>query len=410
MHLAYIVAEFPSLTETFVLREIEALQRRGVTVTVFALRRAAAGVPVHASAAAWVPQVRYAPRVLTAAVVLASLSRLRGSPRRCLRSFGAALRGCGRHPRRALAALWHSAVATAWAAEGERLGIEHVHAEFAFVTADVARTMAAWLGRRFSVSAHAWDVYAQPPAELARHLEGCAFVTACTQAARQHLDAVLPVPFRERLHLIRHGLDFGSPRVPDGGPSNAGLPLVLGVGRIEEKKGFCYLLDACDLLRERGVTFRCVIAGDGSLLGRLAAMATTLDLGGCVEFTGRLNQEQLAGLYRQAAVFVLPSVVARDGDRDGLPNTVLEAMDAGLPVVTTRAAAASEAIADGESGFLVPPHDTEALADRIESLLRSPQLRRTVGGAARRRVREAFDIDRNVESLIRLFEDSIGAK
>ena len=408
MRVAYIVAEFPSLTETFVLREMEALQRRGVDIELFALRRAPPGTPVHAAAQAWAGRVCYARNATPAWCLRHGLASLCRFPGRGFRGALGAFQGSRLRPRPVLAGLWHAATAAAFAHEAARRGVEHIHAEFAFVTADVARAMAARLGCRFSVAAHAWDVYTQSPAALARRLAASAFIAVCTDDARQHLEAALPRETAGRLHLVRHGLDFAAAAPPAAPSLEAEVPLILGVGRLEEKKGFCYLIDACDLLRERGVTFRCVIAGDGPLRGALARMVEALDLQGCIEFPGRLSQEDLAGLYARAAILVQPSVVARNGDRDGLSNAVLEGMAAGLPVVSTTAAAAGEAMADGETGFLVPPHNSGALADPIEKLLRNPQLRRRIGAAAQARVRKEFDIGRNTEDLMTLFRQAFG--
>jgi glycosyltransferase involved in cell wall biosynthesis len=135
----------------------------------------------------------------------------------------------------------------------------------------------------------------------------------------------------------------------------------------------------------------------------LEKMSAALELGDTVCFAGAASQERVRGLYRRATVFVLPSVVAANGDRDGLANVLLEAMAAGVPVISTSASAAGEAVSDGVDGFIVAPHDPEALAERIGELLRNPQRRQTMGRAARERVCRDFDITRTIEPLVGLF-------
>ena len=179
--------------------------------------------------------------------------------------------------------------------------------------------------------------------------------------------------------------------------------MVLGVGRLVEKKGFSYLLEALQILHERGRRLRCEIVGDGELRGRLQREIVRRGLGQVVELVGPRSQEELPLLYRRAAVVVMPAVLARDGNRDALPTVLLEAMACGAPIVASRLTGIPEIVEDGTSGLLVDPADPVSLAEAIDVLLEHPHLRRRFGEEGRAKVEREFDLTKNVRDLHRLF-------
>jgi colanic acid/amylovoran biosynthesis glycosyltransferase len=170
-----------------------------------------------------------------------------------------------------------------------------------------------------------------------------------------------------------------------------------------EKKGFSVLVDACAILRDRGLPFDCRIIGDGPLQGALQAQIETLGLVGQVTLAGPMPQERLADELGTAAIATLPCVITPDGDRDGLPTVLLEAMGKGVPVVTTTVTGGPEIVADGETGLLCPPGNPAALADALETLLRDPHRARAMGAAGRLRAERLFDLTTNVSELARHF-------
>jgi glycosyltransferase involved in cell wall biosynthesis len=190
-------------------------------------------------------------------------------------------------------------------------------------------------------------------------------------------------------------LRFESPRSRE--------PLVVSVGRLVEKKGFAHLIDACLLLHERGVTFRCVIVGEGELEARLRKQIASRGLEGVVEMVGPRPQEEVFRLVREAAAFAAPCVVGEDRNRDGLPTVLLEAMALGTPCVSTDVTGIPEVIRDGETGLLVPQGDAAALAQAVARLLGDGELRVALAGAARRLVEGEFDISKNSEQLRAVF-------
>jgi colanic acid/amylovoran biosynthesis glycosyltransferase len=400
MRIAYVVAEFPSLSETFILREISALVERGVDVRIFALKPPASGT-VHAEAAALADRVVYGPGTDFPGKLLRGLVATIRSPRAFVRGTRSVRLPGQNSPAMWLRSAWTCIRALSLATAARKAGIDRIHAHFAFHTTDVATLIAQWLHVPCSVSVHARDIYTQIGPVLSWRLHEAGLITACTVHGRDHLLRSCPGIAPERVRLVRHGLR------PDEYEATSGDgPFVLAVGRLEEKKGFSYLLEACGILKERGVHLQLTIVGEGTQNRTLRDLAERLSLDDRVVFAGALEQFLVEQLYRQAQVFVLPSVVASDGDHDGLPNVLLEAGAMSLPVVSTTVGGIPEFVTDGENGFLVPQRDAETLADRIETLLGDADLRERMGAAGRKRVAAEFDISRNVDDLMRSFSET----
>ena len=397
MKVAYVVAEFPSLTETFILRELSALASLGTDLSVFALRHPSSG-PYHPDARPFLKRSFYPPRLLGTRTPTLVWRALQRHPARCFVLFRHSLH-CWAGPAAFLKSLRHFFTALHFAEECRRLGVEHVHAHFAHITSDVARVIAELCDLSWSASVHAWDIYAQRPGVARSRLAGAAFVVSCTDHGRR----LVQEWFAEgttSVVLIRHGLPLDS--FEPGGECR--LPLVVAVGRLVPKKGYDQLIEACSILNRRNVKFRCAIVGDGSLRTALQSQIHRLGLGGVVHLEGPRLQDAVRSLLASATVFVAPSVVADDGDRDGLPNSVLEALALETPVIVTHASAATEVVRDGWNGFVVPPGNPEALAGKIETVLRDPALRARMGRAGREAVAREFDASRTGRQLLELFQ------
>jgi len=180
------------------------------------------------------------------------------------------------------------------------------------------------------------------------------------------------------------------------------VPLILSVGRLRQKKGLDTLIKACMLLTSRGVPYRCEIVGYGEEKAPLSALIEDLALADQVQLVGKLTREQVIDRYARAAVYVQPSRVAADGDRDGIPNVLLEAMAMGVAVVATRVSGIPEVVRHRDNGWLVEPDDAAALADAIEKLVEAPELRAALAREARSTVTTHFDNDRNLRLVIQL--------
>jgi glycosyltransferase involved in cell wall biosynthesis len=179
------------------------------------------------------------------------------------------------------------------------------------------------------------------------------------------------------------------------------------VGNYIEKKGHKYLIEACNILAQRGIDFSCSIVGDGSDRPALEALISRYGLNDRVKLTGALEQRSVRRLYRDSDIFALACVIARNGDRDGMPTVLIEAMACGIPVITTPVTGIPELVIDGETGFLVPQRDATALADTLQRLMSNAELRACVGQNARQRAVEDFDVQRNAAILVGLFQEMV---
>jgi glycosyltransferase involved in cell wall biosynthesis len=222
----------------------------------------------------------------------------------------------------------------------------------------------------------------------------------CTDFNCQTLRAIAPGANVQRMyHGIDHAVFHPQRRLaPDA------VPLILSVGRLREKKGLDTLIEACHLLRQRSLPFRCEIVGYGEEQERLQALIANHGLQGQVQFTGKLTREHVIDRYARATVYVQPSRVAADGDRDGIPNVLLEAMAMGVPVVATNVSGIPEIVCHGRNGLLIEPDHPAALADAVTRLIDDPELGAALGLAARQAVTETFDNDRNLRLVIQLLE------
>ena len=387
--IAYILAEFPSLSETFILREMIELRHCGVQLVIFALR-AAPSHRVHERARELIPITHYRPPLLSLPTVADACYFLARRPLRLSSCLGMALRQPWPGTFETLRRLRHVFTACSFARACGRLGVRQIHAHFANLPAEIAMAMAQLTGLKFSISTHAGDIHLQDRRRLCAKLDRAAFVTVCCRAHVELVAGLSPTP----VELIYHGIDPGeySPPWPEPG-------LILAVGRLEEKKGFTVLLEALALLTRRGVACRSIIAGEGRLRFQLEERVRTLGLQERVEFAGEQSERQVERLLRRASVFAWPSVVARNGDRDGLSNVLLEAMAARLPIVASRVGAVEELVRDGENGLLAEPGNAGDLADKLALLLADAGLRARLGAAGRATVERNFDIRQWIPKL-----------
>jgi colanic acid/amylovoran biosynthesis glycosyltransferase len=393
-HLGYVLKRFPRISETFVAAELIELERQGERVTVYAVSR-----PQEAFEHDFVGEVR-------AAVVYLPHRPLR-EPVRVVRALGRVLRSDARGWLRAAAvSLWPPRLrgvrrllqATVLRAEMRQAGIDHAHAHFASTAARLANLAWRMGGPTYSVTAHAKDIYHRGVRadRLRDRLSPAAFVATVCGANREHLASILGG--QASLHVVPNAVDLRRLAWPRAGRPDAGL--VLTVARLIEKKGLVDLVVACGLLG-RGVRLRLEIVGEGPL--RSALEETAERAGAPVTFHGGLPHEQVLDLYRRAAVFCLPCVVASTGDRDGLPTAVLEAMALGVPVVTTAVSGLGELVVHERTGLVVPQRDPVALADALGRLLADGDLAERLALEGRRLIESSFSLEQSVTSLRSLF-------
>lgn len=288
--------------------------------------------------------------------------------------------------------------------------IRHLHAHFAHTVTTVTMLASRLCGVPFSFTAHAKDIYRvdmNPGDLLRRKLQEARFVVTCTRANQNYLDRLRG---QTPLHTIYHGLDLSlfAPSGARAGQQANNLPLILAVGRMVEKKGFTYLVEACRLLQDQGYRFACrIIGGADPHAAVIKETIQRLQLDGVVTLHTAVTQEELRRIYEQAMVFALPCQVIENGDRDGIPNVLVEAMAMELPVVSTGISGIPELIESQVNGLLVPPREPAALAAALTELLKDADLRRRLGQAARQKVRRHFDAHQNILTLKSLFVDCL---
>lgn len=399
--VGFVLKGYPRLSESFIAQEILALERRGLVIRLHALRRPAESAthPVHDAIAA---PVRYLPEYL------------HREPARVLRAWRALRDTTGYADARRL---WRADFARDRTRGrvrrfGQALVLAHelspdtgrLHAHFLHTPASVARYAAALRRIPWSVSAHAKDIWTSPTWELSEKLADCAWATTCTEANRRHLAGLAPPG---RVALVYHGLDLErfpppEPRPPRDGSDPADPVRFLSVGRAVEKKGYDDLLAALAALPET-LAWRLDHIGGGALLGRLRAAAHARGIGGRIVWHGPRPQGFVLRAFRSADLFLLACRAAADGDRDGLPNVLMEAQSQELAVVSTRFSAIPELVRDGATGRLVAPGDRPGLARAIAALAAAPSLRARLGRAGRERVHARFALDACIEPLAARF-------
>ncbi len=405
--LVIVVKGYPRVSETFIAQEIAALERRGIPLTIVSLRRPYDRVshPIHHEIKA---PVLYLPEYLTEApirVLAAHRLVFRRGASRYLASLVQWLRDLVRDPTpNRVRRFGQAGVLAAELPPGAR----HFHAHFLHTPASVARYAATMTGLPYSLSGHAKDIWTLPAWELREKLDGARFCVTCTAANRDHLARLAP---GARIHLVYHGLDrsFFAPPSVFGSIRNGSNPAdpvrLLSVGRFQPKKGFDLLLQALARLHSHVVL---TLVGYGPQERQLRELAQKLGVQDRLRWAGQIDHLGVRALYRESDLFVLAPRVAADGDRDGLPNVVVEALSQGLPVVTTRLSALPEIVEDGVNGRLVPAEDPSALAAALTNLVEDPPARERLGTAGIRRVGEGWDLEEGVTRLFSLLLPLLG--
>lgn len=406
MRLGYVLSRYPRLSETFILREMWELERRGHAIHIYPLRLERGGKQ-HARVAQLAAPVR-APGWWNGR---SHLHFLRCRPGVYLRTLAAVLWHNRGDWNLWLGALVYWGKAVAIADGVERDGIEHVHAHFATHAAMAAYVVRRLTGVEFSFTVHAHDIFCHR-AMLAQKVAAARQVVAISAYNRERIAAMLRPEERGRalakIEVVHCGVELrpapGAPSQRGGAAADAAGMRLLAIGSLQPYKGHRHLLAACALLRQRGVAFRCHILGGGGLEPALRRQLRALDLGASVRLLGPGDEAEVQEALAWAEVFVMPSVVvARTGQMEGIPVALMEAMAAGLAPVASRLSGIPELIEDGVNGLLVPPADAPALAAAVVGL-QDGERRQRLGRAARQTIERRFEIGGSVERLLRVWE------
>lgn len=401
MSVAYLVSRFPHVSETFIVRELDAVARDGLDVEIRSLFPPVSDV-VHPLAEPWTARLR---RPSWAEGARAAAWWLRRRPLRVAGVVGAVVAGYAREPALLARALAVVPLALAHARELSGSGVRHVHAHYATYPA-----LAAWIVRRtagipYSFTAHAHDLYVAQPM-LARKTRDAAFVAAISEFNRRYLE-----PYRggTAVEVVHCGVDVGRIAFAERALPASGDPVrALCVASLQEYKGHMVLLEALASTPELD-RVRLDLVGEGELRPALEAQARALGLADRVTFHGAQPEEAVADLLARADLFVLPSVVARDGQMEGIPVALMEALAHGLPVVTTRLSGIPELVRDGETGLLAEPGDPASLARALAAVLADPDAAAERARAGRALVEREFDLTASARELSRLLRQTLAA-
>jgi glycosyltransferase involved in cell wall biosynthesis len=426
--IGYILRSYPRLSQTFVVNEILSLEQLGLDLQLFAITN-----PRESIVQAQVAQVRAPVEYLEDAAARERIAILadhaaaeRRAPHRYAETAHYVEQRADLDQGYTTASRFECfdwAVYLARRLEQEQTAgrpIEHLHAHFAHDPTLIALLAHKLTGLPFSFTAHARDLVQIPSRALIERIEQATVMLTCSGTNIDYVNDVVPEPLRAKVQLIYHGvnLDGFQPKNQEPRTENhhdtsgsqfsvpgSGAPQITSIGRLVEKKGFPDLIAACAQLKHSGRKFDCAIYGEGPLRAELAAQIERLGLADYVTLAGERAQEQLIPILQGADIFALAPFVTEDGDRDGIPNVLVEAMACGLAVVSTTVAGIPELVRHGENGLLVHPRDPDALAGALATLLDDRDRRQQFGAAARATVVAHFDLRAAARRIAALFEN-----
>lgn len=395
--IVYIIGTYPLLTTTFIDREIIRLQNYGIELQIFSIRRPPQDIPLSDFQHQLKQQVTYLLPIKILVLFFSQLYFAFSKPKKYFETLAYLL--TRPHPTKKARAksLLHfgEGVYFSYFLRGQQ--IYEIHAHFLDRAATLALVAKRLLGIPYSLSIHAGaDIYVDPVLIREKLLDARQAVT-CTQYNKNHLESMVGSDLGQKITFIPHGLDASSYHSKN---SHSGKQLILSVGQLKMRKGFLQLVEVCKTLRDRGYEVDCEIIGEGPLRGALEEKIAEYHLEEAVILHGALPHETVLEKYRSATLFVMPCIQTEEGDVDGIPNVLLEAMAMRIPVISTRVSAIPELIVDQKNGILVNPDDHEQLFGAITNLLESPGKRGELGVGGRKTVVSEFDIEKNIDRFI----------
>lgn len=398
LRLAQLVSRFPMVTETFVLYELEALKKLGVTVELYSLLRENPKV-VHPEAEKWVELAHYLPW-LSFTILRAHWHFIRRDPGSYMRAFLEVLRGTWGCVRCFGGVLAFFPKVVRFAYEMERQGIRHTHAHFACHAAVAGLIVHRLTGIPFSFTARGSDVQSDGHM-LKEKVEAADFVISVSEHNKEIILSKCGPSVAKKIHVIHGGVDVGrlSPR-PE---RTAGKPLrILCVARFEEVKGHAFLLEACKILKERGVPFECGLVGEGALRSQIENQIKRSGMSEEVLLLGPVPYDEVIEQFSRADVVVLATAPTANGKREGIPNVLKEAMACGVPVVASVSGGIPELV-DEQCGILVRPRNARAIADALQLLCGQPERRRQMGVVGRAKIVQEFNLNLSTAMRAELF-------
>jgi len=402
--IAYIVSRFPHLPETFILREMISLEQLGWQIELYPLIIQQKGL-IHREALPWVARAHAVPWV-SLALLKANIARLIRHPRQYLSVFRRTLWGNLRSPKFLVRALLLFPRAVWMADRFKADGINHIHAHYATHPALVAWLINQLTGISYSITVHAHDIFVEKPM-LATKLQDSVFVSSISEFNRKYLVDMFGSWVQQKTQIVRCGIDpayYGNEKSVNVG--RTGRLEIISIGSLQPYKGHMYLVKACIELQKNGIPFRCRIVGGGDLRPMLERAIRENHLDDLVELMGPRTQDEVSRLLRTANCYVQPSVITPSGKMEGIPVALMEAMVSGIPVIATSISGIPELVRNGDTGWLVPPENVNALADALSQVYRDPAEAHKRARSGRRWVLDEFELFSNVKKLSSLFAQS----
>lgn len=398
MVIVYILETFPSYSEYFILNEITALRKQGFRIIVAAVKK---GPPLYHQASSANEDTLYFGHWISPVKSAAHLYMLRKYGRRYLSVLKEEVLG-GRSVAEVLRRWKHFSIAVYFLFQLRKIPFDRLHAHFLSLPSTIALIMSKLSGIAFSCSAHAHDIFTTGKPELVKKTTAAKLVITCTRFNLEYLKEMVAGDAKERIHHVYHGIDLSKWQGrKEFYPFTNGIH-ILTVGRLVEKKGTIYLLRAVKQLKA-SYALKCSIVGDGPLLPFLKEFIRQNGLEENVHLYGALEQEKIRPLYETADLFVLPCKETADGDRDGLPNVLMEALAVGVPVISTDLSAVPELIENKITGLLVPQEDPGGIAEAVILLRNDPRLYQDIVANGWEKIKK-FDIHHSTHRLSQLFK------
>jgi glycosyltransferase involved in cell wall biosynthesis len=395
--MAFLLSQFPETHETFILREFTALANKGLEFEIFSLKPCKDKV-IHPEAVNLMNKTIY----IKVHQLMSSLVYIIFHPIKTCKAFCYVLSTYFFNPPELLKALYVFLECLYIARVIKKKSISHIHSHWATIPTTAAVILNKLTEASFSFTAHAWDIFVSQNG-LADKISIAKFAVTCTDYNRKFLNNFSKNSKTDKLYLNYHGIDLEKLQMRlDTNPPSQRLN-ILAIGRLVEQKGFEYLITACDILQNKGIDFRCSIVGSGPLEKKLKLQIENYKLQEKIIFLATKTQEEIKKLFKETTIFIQPSVIAKNGDRDGIPNVILESLAYGVPVIATEVSGIPEAIINAKTGILVKPADPTALANAIEQLWTDKQMQLEFSKNGRDLVQDKFDVYKNAQELAKIF-------
>ena len=399
--IAYIIHRFPYLTETFIMREIYWLRQQGLDVQIFSLLEPKHSV-VHDQAKELLKYTTYSPFV-SWNVFKSQFHFLLRSPLRYFKSLANVFLQTYREPAVLVRALVLFPKSVWFARLIEKENVNHIHSHFVWLDGIAAGVVFDLTGITFTIHPHAFGLFSRNQKSVKRELEHATQIVTISKFHRKYIQDLCPDIKSDKINVVYCGMEAERFQ-PQSIPTGERPVQLLSIGRLTEKKGFEYLISACRNLADRGLEFKCQVIGGGDLKHELQKKIVELQLEEFVELAGSKSQQQVIQAYQESDIFVLPCVVASDGDRDGIPVVLMEAMACEVPVITTPVTGIPDLVLHEETGLLVAERDVDGLTEAIQRLICDSGFRTQLGRQGRRTVLEKFDVKKNVSKLAAIFQ------